>query len=247
MANELRRTVVVFGGTSGIGAAAAAEFVRLGASVTIVGRDRDRADAVAARIGATGVAVDARDRAALDRFFADLSALDDLVVTISGGDGAGQFSTLDLTALQRGITDKVIAQLAVVQAALPKISSCGSITLVTAASSRAALPGTAGLAAINGALDAAVPVLAAELAPIRVNAVSPGVVDTPWWDRFGDAKSDILASSGSASPLGRVGDAADVGALIVAVARTSFMTGAVVAVDGGVSLAAGTSLPARNA
>ncbi|WP_280361858.1 SDR family oxidoreductase [Nocardia wallacei] len=65
---------------------------------------------------------------------------------------------------------------------LPQLNSSGSVTPVTAGLSRAAFSGTSGLAAVNGALDAMVPPLAVELAPLRVNAVSPGVINTPWWD-----------------------------------------------------------------
>ena len=84
----------------------------------------------------------------------------------------------DLAAAIRG---KLIACLSVMQAALPRLRSDGSVTLIGAGSAESALPATAGLAAVNGGLHAAMRPLAVELAPLRVNAVAPGVIETPWW------------------------------------------------------------------
>lgn len=82
----------------------------------------------------------------------------------------------------RGAFDaKFWAQLTSAQVALPHLAPDGSITFIGAASARSSIPGTAGLAAVNGAIEAMVKPLAVELAPIRVNAVSPGITDTPWW------------------------------------------------------------------
>lgn len=236
------RAVVVVGGSSGIGEAAAASFARRGARVFVVGRDAARCAAVAGRFGGTAHVADARRPETLAALFAAVGTVDDLVITLSGGEGAGRFATLDLNALRRGIEGKVVAQLAVVQAALPHLHAQASITIVTSASARAALPGTVGLAAINGALESALPALAAELAPVRVNAVSPGVIDTAWWERFGDEKAAIFEQTASSLPVRRVGTAAGVADLIVAVAAADFMTGTVVGIDGGAALASGSGL-----
>ncbi len=137
------------------------------------------AQTVAALPAVRGEQVDATDRGQLDALFDRLGEIDHLVVCVSGGAGAGPFAALDLMVLRRAFAAKTFAQLEAVQAALSHLTRAGSVTLVTAASAQAAFPGTAGLAAVNGALEAAVRPLAAELAPLRVNAVSPGVVDTP--------------------------------------------------------------------
>lgn len=111
---------------------------------------------------------------------------------------------------------------------------------MTAGSARAALPGTSGLAAINGALQAMVGPLAAELAPRRVNAVSPGVIDTPWWDgQTTELRQNTFDTIADWVPAGRVGDSADVAAAIIALATNGYITGTVLDCSGGPQLATG--------
>jgi NAD(P)-dependent dehydrogenase (short-subunit alcohol dehydrogenase family) len=127
------------------------------------------------------ITVDASDPASLRDFFTQVGPLDDLVLTVTRRGGAGPAGALAEQDLIGAFAGKTVAQLQAVALALPHLAPRGSITLVTAGSAQSALPGTAGLAAVNGALEAAVPVLARELAPRRVNAVSPGVIETGWW------------------------------------------------------------------
>jgi NAD(P)-dependent dehydrogenase (short-subunit alcohol dehydrogenase family) len=231
--------VIVFGGSSGIGEETARRFAEAGARVLIVGRDRARLEAARARLpaGVEAAAADGGDRAAVDALFAARGRFDHLVISLSGGKGAGPFRQLALADLRSGLEAKLLAQLDVAQAALATIAERGSITFVSAASSRAAIPGTAGLAAINGAIEAAVRTLARELAPIRVNAVSPGVIDTPWWERMPAATKDAMfARAAQTLPVQRVGMPADVAAAIVMAANNGFMTGTVIEVDGGAHL-----------
>jgi NAD(P)-dependent dehydrogenase (short-subunit alcohol dehydrogenase family) len=95
-------------------------------------------------------------------------------------------------------------------------------------------PGTAGLAAINAAIEALVPVLASELRPLRVNAVVPGVVDTPWWSRISeDAKKRLFEDLARKVPVGRVGTAEDLAAAIMFVSSNTFVTGSIIDCDGG--------------
>ncbi|MFE2956781.1 SDR family oxidoreductase [Nocardia tengchongensis] len=234
--------VVIMGGSSGIGEATATVFAAAGAEVVITGRGRDKLDAAVARIGGdtTGYAVDATDQAALDAFFAQVGAIDHLVISVSGSAGSGPFAELDLEQLAAGFDGKFWPQVRILKAALPHLDSCGSVTLVTAGSSRSAFPGTSGLAAINGALDAMVPPLAVELAPLRINAVSPGVVDTPWWDRVPEAQRTALFDGLVATtPVGRVGRPEDIARAIHMLATNGFITGVVLDANGGTSLATG--------
>ncbi|MFE4362071.1 MULTISPECIES: SDR family oxidoreductase [unclassified Kitasatospora] len=234
--------VVVMGGSSGIGEATATAFAADGAEVVVTGRDRDRLDAAVARIGGktTGHPLDATDPAALAAFFATTGVVDHLVVAVSGAAGAGPFAQLDLAELAAGFDAKFWPQVRVLQAALPHLREDGSVTLITAASARAAFPGTAGLAAINGALEAMVPPLAVELAPLRVNAVSPGVIDTPWWDRVpAEQRAALFEGLAATTPVGRVGRAEDVARAIHLLAANGFVTGVVLDCTGGANLPTG--------
>lgn len=112
----------------------------------------------------------------------------------------------------------------------------GSITLITAVSATAKMPGTSGLAAINGALELMVPVLAKEL-PVRVNAVSPGVIDTSWWNFLpAEAKQEAFAQYGSQTLAGRVGKAKEVADAVSFLINNAYVTGMVVRCDGGLGI-----------
>ena len=233
--------VVVMGGSSGIGLATVSRLKEAGAHVVAVGRGRAKLDEALAglegRGSVTGNALDCTDRAALDGFFGRLGGIDHLVLTLSGGEGAGLFKELDLTSLRRGFEAKFWPQLEAAQAGLAALRRDGSLTFVTAISARIANPGTAGLGAINGALESMIGTLARELAPLRVNAVSPGVVDTAWWDRFpGDVKEDLFRQQAETLPVRRVGDAQDVAHALQFLMENTFMTGAVIECDGGLRL-----------
>ncbi|MFF0307094.1 SDR family oxidoreductase [Streptosporangium sp. NPDC004379] len=236
------RRSLVMGGSSGIGEAVARLFAERDAEVVITGRDADRLGAAAGRIGGkvTARRVDGCSPEEVADFFAEDVRYDHLVLALSGGSGAGPFASLDLDGLRDGFERKVWPHLRILQAALPRMTEDGSVTLLTASSARAALPGTAGLAAINGALEAMVPPLAVELAPLRVNAVSPGVIDTPWWYGLpGEQRAAMFAEHAAALPVGRVGRPEDVAEAVLLVATNGFMTGEVVPVNGGLGLATG--------
>ncbi|MET8801106.1 SDR family oxidoreductase [Streptomyces sp. NPDC004546] len=234
--------VVVMGGSSGIGEAAAAFFATDGAEVVVTGRSQDRLDAAAARIGGkvSTYRLDGADRAAVDAFFAGSGPVDHLVLALSGSKGGGPFAELDLAELAEGFDGKFWPHVQVLQAALPALRRDGSVTLVTAASARAALPGTAGLAAINGALEAMVPPLAVELAPLRINAVSPGVIDTPWWDAVpAEQRQSLFDGFAAITPVGRVGRPEDIARAIHMLTANDFVTGVVLEATGGATLATG--------
>ena len=231
--------LVVLGGTSGIGLEVARAAAARGARVVIAGRDRIRADAACASLAGEAVAhaLDAGDRSALDAFFDEVGPVDHLVLTLSGGEGGGEFASLDLQALRRGFEAKFWPQLETVQAALPALAPAASVTFVTAVSARIARPGTTGLAAINGALEAMVGGLARELAPRRVNAVSPGVIDTAWWSQAPAAVRQVVFEEQARTlPVGRVGQPEDVAQSVLFMATNGFTTGSIVECDGGLHL-----------
>jgi len=234
--------VVIIGASAGIGEATARAFAASGAVVTITGRSKQRLDQAAQRIGHAVFTseLDATNREALDAFFAASGRVDHLVLCASpGAVGVGPIATLEEAALREAFDGKFFAHVKAIQAALPYLRGDGSVTMVTAASARAAFAGTAGIAAANGALETMVAPLAVELAPIRVNAVSPGIIDTHWWNGMPEeqrrAYFDAVAG---VSPVGRVGQPDDVAEAITYLAGAGFVTGTVLECTGGSNLTA---------
>jgi NAD(P)-dependent dehydrogenase (short-subunit alcohol dehydrogenase family) len=230
------KKVIVAGGASGIGLATAQILKNSKAAVTVTGRNPDKLQQVQQSTGIQTQVLDSADRKALDAFFTKTGQIDHLMITVSGAKGMGNFAELPLQDLRDGFEGKFWPQLNTLQAALPYMNTGGSITLVTAISSIAQRPGTSGLAAINGALELMVPVLAQELKPLRINAVSPGVVDTPWWNFVPeDVKQDTFQQFTGNIPAGRPAKAEEIADAIVFTLRNSYMTGTVIHCDGGFS------------
>ncbi|WP_394842409.1 SDR family oxidoreductase [Pendulispora brunnea] len=234
-------TIIVFGASSGVGEAVATLAHRQGARAVAVGRDGRKLEALRGRVGGVEVAsVDASRREDVDAFFHAQGAFDHLVIALSGGKGAGAFRELPLDDVRSGFEAKFFPQLSVAQAALSTLKKeGGSITFISAASARSVAPGTAGLAAINAAIEAVIPVLALELAPIRVNGISPGVIDTPWWDTVpADVKAGFFERARANLPVRRVGTPEEVAELVWFLAHAGFVTGSVYEIDGGHRLTA---------
>ncbi|MGO8920775.1 MAG: SDR family oxidoreductase [Stellaceae bacterium] len=233
------RKAVVIGGSSGIGLATADALAKAGAAVAITGRDAGKVAAAAAALGngVNGHVVDGKDAAAMSAFFAKLGALDHLVVALGGGSAIGPFQQLDEPTMRAGFDNKFWPYLNAVRAGAPHLSRSGSITLVTGAAARRAIKGMSGLAAVNRALHAMIGPLALEYAPIRVNAVSPGLIPTPYWDRMpADARQAMYDRSAASVPVGRVGTPADIAGAVLFLAGSSFTTGAIIDCDGGARL-----------
>jgi NAD(P)-dependent dehydrogenase (short-subunit alcohol dehydrogenase family) len=115
----------------------------------------------------------------------------------------------------------------------------GSLTFVSAVSAQAAVPGAAGIGAANAAVTALVPILAIELKPLRVNGISPGVIDTPWWDAFPEEQKETMFKDfATKTPVGRVGHPEDVARAIAFLIEDDFMTGHTLICDGGLRFSA---------
>jgi NAD(P)-dependent dehydrogenase (short-subunit alcohol dehydrogenase family) len=231
-------TALVVGGTSGIGLATARRLQIIGADVHVVGRSKARLDSVGATdselIGHHG---DGSDRGQITAIIEAIGSIDWLVITLSGSEGPGRLAELDLDMLRRAFDAKFWGHITTIQAALPNLSPDGSITLLGAITARAGMPGTSGIAAINGAVEALVKPLAAELAPIRVNNVSPGFVDTPWWSGLPDeARDAFFAQAAQVLPTRRIATADDIADAVVFAATNPNMTGAIIESDGGARL-----------
>src|SRR5580693_4918620 len=232
------RTALVVGGTSGIGLATARRLQALGADVHIAGRSKERLDGVAASDpDLVGHQADGGNAVEIGALAEAIGPIDWLIVTLSGSEGIGPIADLDLGVLRRAFDAKFWGHITTVQAVLPHLTADGSITLLGAISARAGAPGSAGLAAINGAVEALVKPLAVELAPIRVNGVSPGFVDTPWWAGLPqEARLAYFAQAAGALLTRRIATAEDVADAVVLAATNPNVTGTVIETDGGARL-----------
>lgn len=235
----MQQHVVIIGGTSGIGLAAAELLLGEKFKVTISGRDPQRLATAAAKLRneARAVAVDATDPIAVAGLFDSLGNFDHLVLAFGSNKGLGPFATIGIEEVRLSFTEKVFPQFACAQAAQKHLKPAGSITFLSAVSAFGAMPGAAGIGAANGAIATLVPTLARELQPLRVNAVAPGVIDTPWWDWLDAAqKPALFADFASKTPVGRLGTSEDIGQAIAFLIKNGFMTGQTIVCDGGIRL-----------
>lgn len=221
--------IVLLGGSSGIGLATARLCVDKGWDVVVASRNPDRA-----QVDAEKVAVDVTDADAVRALFARLGPIDHLVSTTVARAG-GTVKELDLDAARHAFETKLWGPLAAVQAAEVR----ESIVLTSGAAAWAPMRGGSATAAVNGAVEALVRTLAVELAPVRVNAVCPGIVDTPTWDALGsEQRAAMYERLAGALPAGRVGAPEDLAHAIWLLLTNGFVTGTVLGVDGGHRLAA---------
>ncbi|BCH21269.1 short-chain dehydrogenase/reductase [Mesorhizobium sp. L-8-10] len=230
------QTAAVFGGSSGIGLATAEAARALGAEVTIASRTEARLREAAARIGeAETAALDIRDAEAVRRFFDQRDPFNHVVVSAAEL-GVGPLRKRSLAEERAAFDSKFWGAVNVAHAA--RIRPEGSLTLVSGMIGVRPTGGATVLSAINAAIDALSKALATEMAPVRVNCVSPGRIETPWWDFLPAAERQALFDrTASGLPLKRIGRPEEIAAQIVHLMQNGFMTGAVVLVDGGGSVA----------
>ncbi|TGN76474.1 SDR family oxidoreductase [Streptomyces bauhiniae] len=226
--------VLVVGGTSGVGLASAREFASQGADTVIVSRNPQRIDeAVTALSGlagpVTGQTLDIRSDDEVAKFAATAGSFDHIVVT-AGETPMGRVDTLPLSEAYAAMDSKFWGAYRIARAVHPT----RSLTLVSGYLSQRPGRASALQSAINAALEALVRGLALEAAPLRVNAVSPGLLRTPLWDGLDAAARDTMYSSAvQRLPLGRVGEASDVAEAVLFLAGNGYATGTTVFVDGG--------------
>ena len=236
--NQLRsQKVLIVGGSSGIGAATAKAFAALEAVVTIASRSEAKLAAVAADIGGgvhTAV-LDVTDAAAVEAFFSDPEPFDHVVVSTTAP-ASGGVRQLTLADAHKAMDGKFWGAYRVARAA--KISTGGSLTLISGYLGVRPLKQSVLQGAINAALDGLARGLALELAPVRVNTVAPGIIATPLWSRMSEEdRQSMFAAAAARLPVGRVGQPEDVANAVLYLATTSYATGSTVLVDGGTVIA----------
>lgn len=237
MKNFEGKKVLVIGGSSGIGQAAARAFAAAGATVTIASRNEDKLTAAAEALGGDirTATLDITDASAVEAFFAAHGRFDHVVVS-AAQTPSGPLRELGLDAARSAMESKFWGAYHVARFA--RIAAEGSLTLVsgflgTRPSGSAVLQG-----ALNAALESLGRGLALELAPVRVNTVSPGLIATPLWSKLtDDARERMFQNAAERLPARRVGQPEDVANAIVYLAATPFATGSTVLVDGGGAIA----------
>ena len=219
------------GAAGGIGRAAAEAFAAAGAVVTAAGRTKESVEAVALAIGGNAAQLDVLDNGAIECLFADRPPFDHVVVT-AASTIAGSVAGLALDDAQAAMESKFWGAYRIARAA--KVNDGGSITFVSGVLSQRPSAASVLQGAINAALEALGRGLALERAPIRVNTVSPGLIDTPLHDRMpADARRALYERVRSTFHARRVGQPEDVAQAILFVATNPFATGSTVSVNGG--------------
>jgi NAD(P)-dependent dehydrogenase (short-subunit alcohol dehydrogenase family) len=225
------KKVVVVGGSSGIGLATAAMAVSEGAEVIVASRTAERLDAAAKRIGAAAISADVTSDQSVSELFRRCGAVDHVVVTAAQLK-TGPFKSVAMEDVRATMESKFWGAWRVARSA--EIRPGGSLTLVTGFLSVRPRPNSAIVGSANGALESLARALALELAPVRVNAVSPGVIDTPIRAAMPEeARRDMLAKTAAGLPVGRVGQGEDIARQILAFMANGFATGSIVYIDGG--------------
>jgi NAD(P)-dependent dehydrogenase (short-subunit alcohol dehydrogenase family) len=225
------KKVVVIGGSSGIGLATAERAKKEGAEVVIASRNAERLKAAANKIGVTAIACDVTSDESVTNCFRQCGPVDHVAVTAAQLK-TGPFKTVSMDDVRATMESKFWGAWRVARAA--EIRAGGSLTLVTGYLSLRPRPGAAIVGAVNGALESLTRGLALELAPIRVNAVSPGTIDTPIRAAMPEAaRRDMLEKAAAALPVRRVGVGDDIAQQILTFMTVGFATGSIVYIDGG--------------
>jgi len=228
------QTVLIIGRGSGLARAIALAALDAGAQVVAAGRDQEKLSA--AYGGEPGVSTeyaDLTDEASIAALGGRLGAVDHVVSTASAR-ARGRIADLDRDAIRLSFDTKVIGPLMLAKHFAPRINQGGSFTLFSGVAAAKIAVGTLGVAITNAAADTLARSLALELAPIRVNAISPGVIDTGAWDALGEqGKAGYFADISARNPARRIGTPDDIARAVLFALTSTFLTGQTLHIDGG--------------
>jgi NAD(P)-dependent dehydrogenase (short-subunit alcohol dehydrogenase family) len=229
------QTVVLIGGSAGIGLETARRARAEGADVILTGRNPDRLKQAALEVGAQRTAAfDATDTASLERFFQDLPAPIDHVMVTAGGPRYVPLLEMDSAEVSQALSDHVVLALDVARSAAVKMRPGGTLLLMGGTGGRRIGHGLGIVPAATAVLPPFTATLALELAPVRVNLIAAGFVDTPLSaSLLGDQLEERRNELRTTLPIGRVVGPADVAALAVHIMTNTALTGATYDIDGG--------------
>jgi NAD(P)-dependent dehydrogenase (short-subunit alcohol dehydrogenase family) len=236
---ELRgQTVVLIGGSSGIGLETARRARAEGAGVILTGRNPDRLKSAASELGAPSTATfDANDSAALEAFFARLEAPIDHVLVTAGGPYYAPLAEMDFDEARRALQEHPMLMAGVARYAAGKVRPGGTLLFMGGTGARLPSEGVGLSSAMTAALPALTASLALEIAPVRINLIAAGFVDTPLSaSLLGDALEERRQQLRDTLPIGRVVGPADIAALAVHIMSNTAITGATYDIDGGQQL-----------
>ena len=230
--NVSGKRAVVFGGTSGIGLATTQMLADGGATVIAISRNPSKAGELPANV--TTQSCDVRDKVAVESLLNKLGQIDILVSAATGGDRAiGPFLEMDMDGFKSSF-EKLWGYANVVRYGAGNVVDGGSITLISGAPARKPRPGQIALSSVGSAVEAMVRAVAREVSPrIRINVVSPGVIDTPMMPVKGSERKVVYDKMTKNNLIPRPGTADEVAAGVMFVIKNGFVTGTTVDVDGG--------------
>lgn len=243
MATLVGKKVVIVGGSSGIGFGVAASAVERGAQVVLVGRSQQKLQTAERKLlTAAGrvrtFAADTTQEAELLSLFRDLGAFDHLVSTAGGPPPGDPIDRTDSGLVRHFIDDKLIGAFMLAKHAVATLRRGGSMTFTSGINKdRPPVPGGSVVSAIAGSFSYMARALSLELAPTRVNVVSPGWVDTPLFTELaGEAKLALFEGMAARLPAGKVATPADIAPAYIYAMESDFTTGQTLHIDGGQSL-----------
>lgn len=243
MATLSGKKVVVIGGSSGIGLGVGAAVLQNGAELVIVGRSPEKLKAATRMLSevsdpVTSLAADMTQESDVMRVFEAVGAFDHLVSTAGPPPPGDPIDRTDLEVVRRFVDDKLLGAIRVAKHAVPVLRLGGSMTFTSGINKdRPPVPGGSVVSAIAGSFSYFARALSLELAPTRVNVVSPGWVDTPMFDELaGAAKVSLFEDMASRLPAGRIATPADIATAYVYAMQSEFTTGQTLHIDGGQSL-----------
>jgi NAD(P)-dependent dehydrogenase (short-subunit alcohol dehydrogenase family) len=228
------QTILVIGRGSGLARAVAVAARDAAAKVVAAGRDQDAlAAAYTDEPGVSTETVDLTDEASISALSGRLGSVDHVVSTASAR-ARGRVPDLDRDAIRLSFDTKVIGPLMLAKHLAPQINPGGSFVIFSGVAAAKIAVGTLGVAITNAAADTLARSLALELAPIRVNAISPGVIDTGAWDALGEqGKAGYFADISARNPARRIGTPDDIAAAVLFALTNTFLTGQTLHIDGG--------------